>query len=130
MASSNSVLVFLLSLSYVLFLPCKGQGKRHGSTDFYGQGVFFDISFTLRCSRSYRHLEGIKPNPNPNPNPNIKLLEPAKYHFSNVSVPVQTAISYIRFWTFLPLSDVLDLADTLKGSNLTPSLTLKLVEDG
>ena len=28
MASSNSVLVFLLSLSCVLFLPCKGQGKR------------------------------------------------------------------------------------------------------
>ena len=28
MASSNSVLVFLLSLSCVMFLPCKGQGKR------------------------------------------------------------------------------------------------------
>ena len=106
------------------------EANAAGSTDFYGQGVFFDISFTLRCSRSYRHLKGIIPNPNPNLNPNIKLLEPAKYHFSNVSVPVQTAISYIRFWTFLPLSDVLDLADTLKGSNLTPSLTLKLVEDG
>ncbi len=42
---------------------------------------FFDVSSTIRRSRSYRHLEGIKPKPKPNTN--TKLLEPAKYHFPN-----------------------------------------------
>ena len=42
---------------------------------------FSDVSSIIRRFRSYRHLEGIKPNPNPNPK--TKLLEPDKYHFPN-----------------------------------------------
>ena len=78
----------------------------------YTPSPLSDLTDTLR----------IKPNPNPNPNPNpkIKLLQPANYHFPNGECP--SAFDFGRFF------HVLDLADTLKGS--TPTLTLKLVEDG
>ena len=45
MASSNSVLMFLLSLSCVLLFSCKGQGKGHVS----GCILVAYVCFCLQC---------------------------------------------------------------------------------
>ena len=79
--------------------------KHFGSTKVYDHSrvtepvTSDDVIHTFATIRSYRHLEGIKPNPNPNPNPKIKLLQPANYHFPNGECP--SAFDFGRFFHVL-----------------------------